>query len=324
MLSVHDIEVAYDTDRGPLNAVRGVSFDLKAGETLSIVGESGSGKTALALAIVKLMPPGRIAGGQVMFEGRDLAALSDDQMQSIRGAKIGFIFQDPMVSLNPVMRVGLQVAEAILVHDPRLTDDDARARVQALFESVGLPDPVGVYDRFPHELSGGMRQRALIAIAIANSPSLVIADEPTTALDVTVQAQVMETLSRIQAGSGTALILISHDLELVGEIADRVMVMYAGRIVEQGDASTVLNSPKHPYTVGLLASAPSIESRGKRLPVIVGSPPDPFDVGRGCSFQPRCYLSRGRPECDARPELSSVGAVGAVDHEAACHFSAEL
>lgn len=323
MLSVQDLAVVFDTDRGPLAAVRGVSFELGPRETLGIVGESGSGKTALALALVKLLPdpPGRIAGGKVVLSGRDLASLSDAELTSIRGAEVGFIFQDPMVSLNPVIAVGLQVAEAILVHHPKALAKDVRKQALALFESVGLPDPKAVYDKYPHEMSGGMRQRALIAIAVANSPGLIIADEPTTALDVTVQAQVMETLARIQSESGTAMLLISHDIGLVSEIADRVIVMYAGRIVESGPTSTVLESPRHPYTAGLLASAPSIELRGGRLPVIPGSPPNPLDTEAGCSFLPRCFLSQGRAECATRPPLR---ATDSGDHMAACHFSDEL
>jgi oligopeptide/dipeptide ABC transporter ATP-binding protein len=323
MLSVQDLAVVFDTDHGPLEAVRGVSFELEAGETLGIVGESGSGKTALALALIKLLPdpPGRVAGGRVLLAGRDLASLSETELGSVRGAEVGFIFQDPMVSLNPVIAAGRQVAEAILVHNPKLRADVVRKRVLALFESVGLADPEAVYGRYPHEMSGGMRQRALIAIAVANSPRLIIADEPTTALDVTVQAQVMETLKHIQAESGTAMLVISHDLGLVSEVADRVIVMYAGRIVEQGPTLAVLDAPHHPYTAGLIASAPSIEMRGGRLPVIPGSPPNPLQPRVGCSFQPRCFLSEGRAECNTRPSLEFSGS---VDHAAACHFSDEL
>lgn len=323
VLSVIDVEVVFDTDRGQLDAVRGVSLALMPEETLAVVGESGSGKSALALAIVGLLPdpPGRVRSGQVMLAGANVLDLSLDEFASIRGRDVGFIFQDPMVSLNPVMKVGRQIIEALRVHDKALSVQASRSRVMELLSSVGLPDPESTFDRYPHELSGGMRQRILIAIAIANNPPLIIADEPTTALDVTVQAQVMQTLKQIQQNTGSALLLISHDLGLVADIADRVLVMYAGRIVEQGSARTVLKEPLHPYTAGLLASAPTIEMRGERLPVITGSPPSPYEVGDGCAFQPRCGRSKGRPECATLPPL-----VQSADssHWVACHFADEV
>jgi len=323
LMTVQDLSVVFETDRGPLHAVRGVSFELEPGKTLGIVGESGSGKTALARALMGIVknPPGRIAGGSVLFEGRDLVQLSEREMEDVRGSQIGFIFQDPMVSLNPVMRVGLQVAEGIFAHDSQIRKEEVRRRVLALFKSVRLPNPERCYSMYPHEMSGGMRQRVQIAIAVANSPRLVIADEPTTALDVTVQAQVLETLKEIQADSGTAMIFISHDLALMRTVADQIIVMYAGRIVEQGATNAVLDFPSHPYTAALLAAAPTLKSRGRRLSVIPGNLPSPLLLEDGCSFEARCYLSLNRAECGARPVLAEVGELGS---SSACHFSQEV
>jgi oligopeptide/dipeptide ABC transporter ATP-binding protein len=323
LMTVKDLSVVFETDLGPLQAVRGVSFELKSGKTLGIVGESGSGKTALARALMGIVqkPPGRIASGSVVFEGRDLVQLSEREMEDVRGRQIGFIFQDPMVSLNPVMRVGLQVAEGIYAHDSRIGKVEVRQRVLELFKSVRLPNPDRCYSMYPHEMSGGMRQRVQIAIAVANSPRLVIADEPTTALDVTVQAQVLETLKKIQTDSASAMIFISHDLALMRTVADQIIVMYAGRIVEQGDANAVLDFPKHPYTAALLAAAPTLDSRGRRLSVIPGSLPSPLLMADGCSFEPRCYVSGNRAKCAVRPALAQIGKLG---HLSACHFSEEV
>jgi oligopeptide/dipeptide ABC transporter ATP-binding protein len=323
LMAVKDLSVVFETLRGSIHAVKSVSFELEPGKTLGIVGESGSGKTALARALMGIVqsPPGRISAGSVVFEGRDLVQLSEREMEEVRGSQIGFIFQDPMVSLNPVMKVGVQVAEGIWAHDSRITKDEVRRRVVGLFKSVRLPNPDRCYSMYPHEMSGGMRQRVQIAIALANSPRLVIADEPTTALDVTVQAQVLKTLKELQTSSGTAMIFISHDLALMRTVADQIIVMYAGRIVEQGATSEVLDSPRHPYTAALLAAAPRLGLRGRRLAVIPGSLPSPLLLQDGCSFEARCYMSRNRAKCGVRPVLTQIGGLGQLS---ACHFSEEV
>ena len=287
MLEVSHLTTVFDTARGPVPAVDDVSFDICAGETLGLVGESGSGKTVTALSIMRLVqPPGRIAAGSIVFQGRDLLACSEKEMQSVRGAAISLIFQEPSTALNPVFTVGNQIAETLVVHG-RATKRAAKARAIELLQAVRIPDAAARVDDYPHQLSGGMRQRVLIAMALACKPSLVIADEPTTALDVTIQAQVLDLLREMKAAFNLSLLLITHDLGVVAETADRVAVMYAGRIVETGPVRTIFHDPQHPYTRGLLASIPG-GAPGIRLRAIDGSVPLLGALPPGCAFNPRC------------------------------------
>jgi oligopeptide/dipeptide ABC transporter ATP-binding protein len=265
-------------------------------------------------------PPGRIVGGRILFQGRDLLKLSRHEMRGIRGKSIAIVFQDPMTSLNPVLPIGQQVAEAMTAHGD-ISGREARDRTIALLTAVGVPNAADRYTQYPHQFSGGMRQRVLIAMAMANRPRLLIADEPTTALDVTIQAQVFEALKLAQAETQAAMILITHDLGLVAELADRVVVMYGGRVVESADVGTLFRTPMHPYTCGLLASLPRIAARTGRLIPIRGAPPSLINLPPGCAFHPRCELSQGRAPCrQARPVFAPV----ADGHTTACHFAFEL
>ncbi len=283
---------------GRVRAVDGVSFRIGRGETLGLVGESGCGKSVTALSIIGLVqPPGRITSGSVVFEGRDLVRLDERERRRVRGVRIGFVFQEPMTALNPVFTIGDQIAEALLVHG-LATPKVAKARAVELLEAVRMPDPARCAADYPHQLSGGMRQRALIAAAIACQPPLLIADEPTTALDVTIQAGILDLLCDMRARFGLSLLLITHDLGVVAQLADRVAIMYAGRIVEEGPADDVLSSPAHPYTRGLLASLPGA-TPGSRLQAIPGSVPDLAKLPRGCAFGPRC--GDRVDGCDLRP-----------------------
>jgi len=298
VLAVEHLTTVFDTARGPVAAVDDVSFEIRAGETLALVGESGSGKSVTALSILRLMqPPGRIDRGRILFKGRDLCALDERGMQQVRGAGISLIFQEPATALNPVFRVGDQIAEALVVHG-RATRRDARARAVDLLRSVRIPNPESRVADYPHQLSGGMRQRVLIAIALACQPSLVIADEPTTALDVTIQAQILDLLREMRSAYHLSLLLITHDLGIVAETADRVAVMYAGRIVETGPVRAIFRQPAHPYTRGLLASMPGGRP-GERLRAIEGSVPLLGDLPPGCAFSPRCSDRFDR--CDTAP-----------------------
>src|SRR5882724_7180915 len=287
LLSVGHLTTVFDTAQGPVAAVDDVSFEIRAGETLGLVGESGSGKSVTALSIMRLVqPPGRIAGGRMTFKGRDLLTLDERTMRSVRGAEIALIFQEPMTALNPVFRVGDQIAETLLVHR-RATRHAAKAQSVDLLRAVRIPDAASRVNDYPHQLSGGMRQRVLIAMALACQPSLVIADEPTTALDVTIQAQILDLLREMKAAFHLSLLLITHDLGVVAETADRVAVMYAGRIVETGPVRDIFANPGHPYTRGLLASMPGGRP-GQRLRAIEGSVPLLGDQPPGCTFNPRC------------------------------------
>jgi oligopeptide/dipeptide ABC transporter ATP-binding protein len=273
---------------GIVKAVDGVDMAIAPGKTLGVVGESGCGKSVTSLSIMRLVdPPGWIAGGQIKFDGKDLAKLSEEQMRHIRGNKISMIFQEPMTSLNPVFTVGNQVGEAIRVHR-KVSKRDAEARVVELFRMVGIPSPERRVKDYPHNMSGGMRQRVMIAMALALQPSLLIADEPTTALDVTIQAQILELIKDLRTKVNTAVLLITHDIGVVAEMADEVIVMYTGKVVEQGDVVSVLRNPKHPYTVGLLSSIPSLGVKNQRLNVIPGTVPSPLNLPKGCTFAPRC------------------------------------
>jgi oligopeptide/dipeptide ABC transporter ATP-binding protein len=323
LLSIRDLHITFRTRSESVRAVDGVSFDVYPGETLGVVGESGSGKSVTMLSVLRLIPPStRVAtSGQVLFEGKDLLQASRREIRAIRGRRIALIPQDPMTCLDPVLKVGRQVREAIQAHE-NVAAAEADRRGVALLETVGIPEAGRRYAQFPHEYSGGMRQRAMIAMGIANAPSLLIADEPTTALDVTIQAQIMDVLRAAQRETRASLVLISHDLGLIAEMADRVVVMYAGQVVESADVETIFSSPRHPYTLGLIGSLPQTTGDEKWLRPIPGSPPDLADVPSGCPFHPRCFLSRGRAVCrEARPELRSVGA---GEHRSACHFASEL
>jgi oligopeptide/dipeptide ABC transporter ATP-binding protein len=287
LLRVESLTTVFDTPAGAVAAANDVSFEIRKGETLGLVGESGCGKSVTAFSLIRLVPPpGRVAGGHVWFQGRDLLALDEAGLRRLRGAGIGFVFQEPMSALNPVMRVGAHIAEALTVHG-LASRRDARARAIELLRAVRIVDPERRVDDYPHQLSGGMRQRVMLAIALACRPPLVIADEPTTALDVTVQAQVLDLLADMKRELNLAVLLITHDLGVVAEMADRVAVMYAGRIVEQGPARAILHEPKHPYTRGLLASIPG-GAPGTRLKVIDGTVPNLAALPPGCSFTPRC------------------------------------
>ena len=307
LLRVEHLTTTFDSDAGPVAAVNDVSFDIHAGETLGLVGESGSGKSVTALSILRLVqPPGRVAAGRVRLSGRDLMALDERAMREVRGASIALVFQEPMTALNPVFTVGNQIAEAMLVHG-RATKSEARAQAIELLRKVRIPNPEATVDDYPHQLSGGMRQRVMIAIALACRPSLVIADEPTTALDVTIQAQILDLLREMKSAFNLSLLLITHDLGVIAETADRVAVMYAGRIVETGPVRAILRSPQHPYTRGLLASMPPgppgpsgpAGERGRRLQAIDGSVPMLGHLPPGCAFNPRCP-DRFEP-CTAAP-----------------------
>ena len=287
LLSVQGLTTVFDVPGRPVVAVNDVSFDIHKGETLGLVGESGSGKSVTAFSLVRLLqPPGRIADGRILFRGRDLVTLPESDIREVRGAGIGLIFQEPMAALNPVMRVGAQIAEGLRVHG-LAGKEEARQRAIELLRAVRITDPERRVDDYPHQLSGGMRQRVMIAVALACGPPLVIADEPTTALDVTVQAQILELLRDMKRQFDLALLLITHDLGVIAETADRVAVMYAGRIVEQGLVRQIFNQPLHPYTQGLLASIPG-EEVGRRLRAIEGVVPNLADLPPGCTFAPRC------------------------------------
>jgi oligopeptide/dipeptide ABC transporter ATP-binding protein len=287
LLVVERLTTVFDLPRGPAPVVNDVSFEVRTGETLGLVGESGSGKSVTALSILRLVqPPGRIASGHIRFKGRDLLALSERDMREVRGADIALIFQEPMTALNPVFTVGDQIAETLVVHG-RATKREAMERAVELMTAVRIPDAAGRVRDYPHQLSGGMRQRVLIAIALACNPSLVIADEPTTALDVTIQAEILDLLREMKTALNLSLLLITHDLGIIAETADRVAVMYAGRIVEHGPVHAIFREPKHPYTRGLLASMPGA-SPGQRLRAIEGSVPALDAPPTGCAFHPRC------------------------------------
>jgi len=319
LLSVRDLSVSFATEGGILQAVDGVSFDIPAGQTLALVGESGCGKTVTALAIMRLIPtpPGAIDRGSVMFKGQDLLRLSEREMTRVRGGKIGMVFQEPLTSLNPVYTIGAQIVEAIRLHE-RMSRSEARKRAEALLHRVGFPRPAEHLGSYPHELSGGMRQRVLIAMALAASPTLLIADEPTTALDTTIRAQILALLAELQRDLGMSLLLIAHDLALVSEIAQHIAVLYAGTVVETGPTARILEAPRHPYTRALLRSIPpagSYRTRGERrrpLPTIEGSLPDLRKPPIGCRFFERCGESLDLCRIETPPMFETGDAPGAV------------
>jgi oligopeptide/dipeptide ABC transporter ATP-binding protein len=325
ILEIRDLTVEFNTEDGVVHAVTGVSYDLTPGEVLGIVGESGSGKSVSMLSVLGLIPqpPGRIASGEASFNGEDLLKMKKSKLRELRGGKVAMIFQDPMTSLNPVLTIGDQISEAIQVHNPGTNDDAARKRTIELLELVGVPFAERRVDQYPHEFSGGMRQRGMIAMAIANDPAILIADEPTTALDVTIQAQIVEVLKAAQRETHAAIVLITHDLGLIAELADRVVVMYAGRVVELADVYTIFNEPRHPYTVGLMNSLARLDTDLDRLEPIPGQPPSLITPPPGCAFHPRCTLSQGRALCRTEvPPLRAMG--GLTTHDSACHFAEEL
>ncbi|HVM17740.1 MAG TPA: ABC transporter ATP-binding protein [Gaiellaceae bacterium] len=324
VLSIRDLTVEFSTEDGVVHAVNGVSYDVYPGETLGIVGESGSGKSVSLMSMLGLIPtpPGRIVRGEALYRGRDLLKLKPKELRDIRGGDIAMIFQDPMTSLNPVLTVGEQLSEAIRAHNPDVKEKEALSRVVELLRLVGVPNPDQRAKQYPHEYSGGMRQRAMIAMAIANAPSVLIADEPTTALDVTIQAQILEVLKAAQRETHAATLLVTHDLGLIAEMADRVIVMYAGRVVEVGDVMTIFSSPRHPYTTGLMESIPKLGGGDDWLRPIPGQPPSLISPPAGCPFHPRCFLSNGRQRC--RTEVPPLRPIDERDHLSACHFAEEL
>src|SRR5262245_10757623 len=323
VLSVKDLRVEFPTDDGTVKAVSGVSFDVREGETLGIVGESGSGKSVTSMSILGLLPKSARVTGSIDFRGTELLTLDEKHLREIRGAKIAMVFQDALAALNPVFTVGDQIAEAIEVHND-IPKQELRDRVVELLDIVGIPAPGRRVDQYPHEYSGGMRQRAMIAMAIANEPDLLIADEPTTALDVTIQAQVLEVIERIQDRTRSSVLLITHDLGVVAGIADRVMVMYAGRQAEVGTVDEIFYDPRHPYTRGLLGSLPRLDRRSRRgrLARIKGQPPSLINLPPGCPFQPRCPVATGRDGIcfTVRPDLLPLDDT----HWSACHFAPDL
>ncbi len=321
-LQIEHLEVDFPTKDGVVHAVRGVDLSLAPGEVLGIVGESGSGKSVTALATMGLLPKGAAVRGSIRFQGRELLGLKEKQLNQVRGTGIAMIFQDPMTSLNPVYSIGWQISEAILAHQD-VSKDAAQARSIELLAKVGIPNPAERIDNYPHEFSGGMRQRAVIAIGMANDPEVILADEPTTALDVTVQAQVLESLKTALTETGAALLLITHDLGVIVGLADRVLVMYAGRPVEIGTAEDVFYRPSMPYTLGLLGSLPRLDDDGTaRLRQIPGAPPSMLGDRTGCPFAPRCPLATEL--CvETEPELVVVPSVTSEvgNHRAACHYA---
>ena len=324
VLSVSDLAVEFSTEDGIVHAVNGVSYEVFPGEVLGVVGESGSGKSVGVMSLLGLIPqpPGKVTSGEAIFDGVDLLKMSKKQLRQVRGDDVAMVFQDPMTSLNPVLRVGDQIGEAISIHRPQLKRAQVKARVIQLLELVGVPNPETRYAQYPHEFSGGMRQRAMIAMAIANEPKLLIADEPTTALDVTIQAQVIEVLKAAQHETHAATILITHDLGLVAELCDRVAVMYAGRIVEMGDIYTIFAEPRHPYTIGLMQSLPRLAADDEWLQPITGQPPSMLNMPPGCAFHPRCFLSQGRLPC--RTDVPDLRRIDEGTHLTRCHYAEEL
>jgi peptide/nickel transport system ATP-binding protein len=314
LLAVDDLRVHLFTNRGVVRAVDGVGFALSAGKSLGIVGESGCGKTMTALSLMRLIPspPARIVSGRIMFDGEDVVALDEPRLRALRGNAMAMIYQDPMTTLNPVFNVGEQIAEAVRLHR-QASRAAALARAVEMLELVGIPDPARCAQSYPHQLSGGMRQRAVIAMALACHPKLLIADEPTTALDVTIQAQILDLMRRLQQELGTAIILITHDLGVIADLVDTVVVMYAGKVVERAPVKQLFTAPHHPYTLGLLRSVPSLETREHRMRTIEGTVPSAYAMPSGCRFHPRCGIARDVCRTD-EPPLVPDGVGG----EAAC------
>lgn len=316
LLELSDLKVYFRTDEGVARSVDGVSYKIMSGETLGLVGESGCGKSVTSLSILKLIPtpPGEIAGGKILFKGENLLNRTEDQMRSIRGNQIAMIFQEPMTSLNPVYTVGNQLVEAIRNHQKDKTAQQARQLAIEALQAVNIPSPETRIDEYPHQMSGGMKQRVMIAMALVCNPSLLIADEPTTALDVTIQAQILDLMRKLQKERGMSILLVTHDLGVVAEMADHVAVMYAGKVVEYGDVHQLFENPKHPYTVGLFRSLPNLDERVERLEVIPGMVPKPQNFPTGCRFRNRC--ARVESICETEPALKEIE----PGHTVACHI----
>jgi oligopeptide/dipeptide ABC transporter ATP-binding protein len=308
LLEIKDLRTHFFTEDGIVPAVDGVSFYIKPGETLGVVGESGCGKSVTSLSTLRLIPnpPGKIMeGSQIIFEGKNLLELSDDEMKKIRGNDISMIFQEPMTSLNPVFKIGMQISEVLILHQG-MTKDQARNKAIEMLTLVGIPRPEKVVNDYPHSLSGGMRQRVMIAMALACNPKLLIADEPTTALDVTVQAQILDLMNKLKKEMNSSVMLITHNLGVVAETCERIVVMYAGKVVEEGDVYSIFEDPKHPYTIGLLNSMPSTGGKQKKLQSIPGTVPNPLNMPKGCRFAPRC--NKAMDICKQKqPELTILG-----------------
>jgi peptide/nickel transport system ATP-binding protein len=321
VLEVKDLHVTFASPDGAVHAVRGLDLMVSEGESLGIVGESGSGKSVSMLAVMGLLPRNATVTGSVRFRGEELLGRPDLKLRQLRGGKLAMIFQDPMTSLNPVLNVGFQIAEAIEAHHPETDRKAAMARAAELLDLVGIPNAAARARQYPHEFSGGMRQRAMIAMAMANDPDVLVADEPTTALDVTIQAQILGVLERAQEATGAAILLITHDLGVVAGVADRVVVMYAGRAVETGGIYNVFGHPRHPYTLGLLASLPRLDDRGReRLVPIPGSPPSMVHPPPACAFHPRCPFAREM----CHEETPLLRPIEGTAQCSACHFAEEL
>ncbi|MEN6308944.1 MAG: ABC transporter ATP-binding protein [Anaerohalosphaeraceae bacterium] len=319
LLSVQNLSTHFFTQQGVAKAVQDVSFDIPAGHMMALVGESGCGKSVTSLSILRLIPnpPGEIVGGKIIFKGQNLLELSEHRMRAIRGNDIAMIFQEPMTSLNPVFTIGNQIVEVIKLHQG-IKGQAAWDLAIEMLKKVGIADPVRRVEEYPHQLSGGMRQRAMIAMALSCSPSLLIADEPTTALDVTIQAQILELLKKLQSENRMSILLITHDLGVVAETAQTVVVMYASKVVEKADVQSLFGSPRHPYTQGLLRSLPRLGQRRKRLDVIGGSVPNPVAFPSGCKFHPRCPIGAKDPHCQAcEPPLQEVQ----TGHAVACWYA---
>ena len=316
LLTIKDMRIHFRILAGTAKAVDGISFHINRGETLGIVGESGCGKSVSALALLQLipMPPGELKGGQVVFEGMDLLRLSSDEIRDVRGNKISMIFQEPMTSLNPVFTIGNQICESIRLHQ-NLKPKHAEEKAMEMLDLVGIPDPRRRLKEYPHQLSGGMRQRSMIAMALSCSPALLIADEPTTALDVTVQAQILDLMLDLQSKSGMSIMMITHDLGVIAETADRVIVMYCGRIVEMADVRGIFQNPLHPYTRQLMASVPRLETNQSRLQEIPGMVPSLYNLPKGCDFYPRCSEAVEEDCCYKKPSLEEVE----TGHMVACN-----
>src|SRR5437867_1769379 len=301
LLDVRNLQISFFTDEGEVRAVDGVSFSIQKGETLALVGESGCGKSVTALALGKLVatPPGVYKGGEILLDGEDVLKMDKERLRAIRGAKISYVFQEPAASLNPVFRIGYQIKEALQLHRPEVATDEEVVR---LLKLVHIPEPERRIRDYPHQLSGGMQQRVMIAMALACQPALLVADEPTTALDVTIQKQILDLLKELKAKLGMAILLITHNLGIVGDLADNVAVMYAGRIVEQSPALDLLRKPLHPYTLALMRSIPKLGARRERLQSIPGNVPNPARLPAGCKFHPRCDIVRAECKVDPEPE----------------------
>ncbi|CAJ1004247.1 MULTISPECIES: ABC transporter ATP-binding protein [Bacillales] len=316
ILEVEQLRTRFRTENGVVNVVDGVDFSIRAGETLGVVGESGCGKSVTSLSIMRLLPPNGRAEGTIRFNGTNLLELSEKEMQAVRGNDISMIFQEPMTSLNPLHTVGRQIEEAIQLHW-KVSKAQARERAIAMLKAVGMPRAEEIYGEYPHQLSGGMRQRVMIAMAMACDPKLIIADEPTTALDVTIQAQILDLMRELKEKTGTSIMLITHDLGVVAEMCDRVIVMYAGQVVEETDVETLFEQPKHPYTIGLMKSIPELDEEREYLDTIPGAVPLPHQMPKGCRFAPRC--AQAMPICrEQPPELLQLDG-----HKCRCWLYAE-